>query len=401
MESQQKPLFLVFVHRPFIIGEKYNDDDEKLRDRIVYTYPERNEEGFCDKLVSSVVSLYTMVSHMEGSNELDLISFFDWKIGICTFVRDDGNVLFFMLRYNAKVPDGILKNNISCIFRGIFFVLGKNGMNDVSYLVFYLRFEANRLFSEILPINNDKIMDFSFPNIQSCETSCHSLTTLMVEQILLKKDSRIWGVSCFMNNMILASQTPMDIVQKFLFVPSDAPQSIVYLTKEERDCIMNQKGCLCYIPEKEINEATLLRFENSNVVFFILTDKVVSEDLYSYLLELIPRTMEQMYINKSKPVINYPPDTAMYDKTMLIFREGEMGMASREHALSIHNKFVNNNRITDIIMKDPQTLTYAINTYGVENYSSCSSAIDLSTEQQCSYCIRQSPQIFRFISALQ
>ena len=390
-----KPFLIIFNHKIFKKNEKFEENCSNKICELIYKYPIKSDQQFTENLMNIIIASFTL-SIDKNNFGLKLISLKENKIIIDYYKIFEEELLFFIFICKSEYNDEILLKNLEYLKTGLFFILGEKGFKSNIILNDFLRSEGNRILKKYLPYYNKDLFSYSFFTIPFIDFQSSTLLISLTELYLLKNDLRIWSIVCFYDNSILISQTPLEIVRLILFSSPESPQTKIYLTSKQRELILLNSNTNPNIPNEEIIEGTLLRFEKDKMVYYIITVPQVVEDLLLNILNIINKSMLNINIINSKHTVPYSFGTLMYDKEMMFLREGELNSNAQDLSIKIHSIFIKENDIKEILIKNPSELIVGTNFYGVENYSYINESKFGLIEQIYDEAINKSPQILRF-----
>ena len=394
MESKINPIFIAFHHTPFQKGEECEDDSENSR-QILYLYPPKSDMEITKGLISLVVSLSTYANITLGGKPLEFISLQEKKISISTFEKSDKSQIVFILNMDPKFEDQFVCKQMKTLTEVIHFLLSKKTIEDNQKMKEFFLTEGPRIMDIIYPETHDGNASIIFPSITYAEKHQGILPTSLTELYLMNTDPRIWGICCFVDGSLLVSMTPISIIHLFLFTAPDTPQETVYLTRENRKQILEQENVVANIPDEDNIPATLIRYEDQKILFYVLTEANVEGDLLLKVIDTLKKSSPHISLIK-KQRTKFPTGTIMYDKYMMMLRTSSQKDIDKK-AEYIHTLFNEEREIHDALIRNSQEMTIAYNTFGVENYSTVQNSIKPTIEQAYDEAKRQSPQITRYI----
>ena len=391
------PVFIIFEHTPFQKGDELEDDSQNSRN-VLYTYPSKSKQDIVQGLISLVVSLSTYANMSLDGNRLDFIALQDKKLAISYFDKTDKSQIVFILISYQCIEEQSLKMALSSLMSGLFFLFGSDGLEKTQQLIDFFVADGPRLINMIMPnleTEQESKLAITFPSIPSAEMHESILPTSLTELYLMTSDPRIWGICCFVDSHLLMSMSPISLVKLFLYMTPDSPQDSVYLTRENREEILNEKNIKPEIPDQDIIPATLLKFDHDTVVFYVLTSPLAQGDLLLNIVDTLQKTMPHI-LKVTDRKTKFPDNTLMYDRKMMLLRKG-VSIPCEKKTSFMHTLFNEKRPATDALLRDGDHLLIGYNTYDVENFSAVDCNYKQKIEEVYDKAKLQSPQIHRFL----
>lgn len=407
-DSKEISCFCVFHHVPFERGKEGDEDGGHIIEQLLYKYPESYPQRTMEHLLSVLISLYTFTS-LSNNKNLEFLSWSKSKVAIRTFKKKDNSLIFFVLRVPSSYSDNAISREIDIITKGIIFSLGPENVSNNDILKEYLNKNGNHLsFASFLPPSSSPptqtlLIDpipFSFANILNAEWHRPNLASALLEVSIMQAYSTVWGITCFSNGYLLASHMPIYMIRFFDFVTqsnSDSNQNlfsnktIVYLTKEDRMNLLSYPGAISEIPDQDIIECSLIKFQHELVTFYLLTDPNIKPEIYEKIHETLSREMIEISSESSAYTENESlenssfsntfnnltfsynessPNTIVYNSVLNELNVGQPTDEFQRMAIEAHNLFSTNEDLRDIIMNNAKEFTLCMNILNVEYYAS-------------------------------
>ena len=311
-----------------------------------------------------------------GDKEIRFLSFDSFKIAINSFSLDDNSYIFFILRINSDYTDNIVQYTLNRITDIIFFILGDKYKKDTEILEIYLKNEGNKIIDTVLNATklNSIRYNITFPSVDKikCVNGSDVIPTLMCS--IQKFSSQIWGISCFVDQKLLVSQIPISICTLFQYIPDREDKFEVFLNKFQRKQIIQTPAYNSSIPDLDIIPSLVLVYRDSvkKITFYVLVDPLfIKQDmLVTKVKESIEISFPFIY-NNAKNLIpeESVPNTINYDSYLLDLSAIKSTDSCEENFLMIRDAFLNDNRLTEILMKNPKNLTIGYRIIPLEYYS--------------------------------
>lgn len=367
--------FFIF-HNVSLAKESENCDDDDLLSHVLFQYKNILSDEELKKYLTVIISLFTFTKISLGDKEIRLLSFDSFKIAINTFLMNDDSSIFFVLKISSDFPDEIIQNTLNRINNVIFFFLGNTFKNDIKFLQNYLSKEGNRIID--ISLNASKLSllkcNISFPSQSknNCDNCAIIISTLMTS--IQKLSVKIWGSSCFIENKLLISQIPISISTFFQYIPLNDGNFPVFLNDFQREQIIQSPNFCSSIPNLDVIESVVLVFTDSlkKVAFYILVDCsfIKEELLIKKIKEMIDSSYPFIYENSEDTTTEENvANTISYDSYLLDVKIGESSETFEENVLKARNSFLNDNRLNEIVMKNPKDLTICYRIISMEHYS--------------------------------
>ena len=391
------PIFIVFEHKPFQKGDELEDDSQNSRN-ILYNYPSKSTQEIVQGLISLVISLSTYSNLSLDGNRLDYISLHDKKLAISYFDKTDNSQIVFILISYQNIEEQSLKNALNDLMSGLFFIFGPEGLEKTQQLIDFFVADGSRLINMIMPnleTEEESKIAFAFPAIPFAEMHESILPTSLTELYLMSSDPRIWGICCFVDSHLLMSMSPISLVRLFLYMTPDSPQDTVYLTRKDREAILNENNIKPEIPDQDIIPATMLKFDHGTVVFYVLTSPLAQGGLLLNIVDTLQKTMPHI-LKVTDRKTKFPDNTMMYDKKMMLLKKG-VTLPNDKTTSFMHTLFNEKRPANDALLRDAEKLLIGYNTYDVENFSIVDCNCQQKIEEVYDKAKLQSPQIHRFL----
>ena len=367
-ESSQA-FFCLFQYK---LRDAGSDEKEDFLQYLIYRYPSTIADSKIEFVLRFLVSMQTYIKNaIESDKILDFLSLSNTKIAIRTYLKKDGTTLFFVLRVSSKYSDFSISRTLDHIKRGLFFVLGPDGFEDSeNKLKSYLEQEGEKIFSNIVSDNIDPIT-FSFINVPNAEWHRPNLATVLTVVTLMQTYPEVWGIVCFSNDLLLASHSPIDIVRFFNYVQTDAKKTPVYLTRDDRNFLMEFPGSISNIPDLDVIEASLVKFQHKTVVFYLLTDPQISQNVFEKIHETLTKTMvEILNVSSETKKHQFPPNTLVYNNILNVLNAGPASEEFQNMAISAHDLFAKDDKLRDMVLHNAREFSVCMNIIKVEHYAS-------------------------------
>lgn len=391
------PVLIVYHHKPFEKGKELEEEAHKNSENILFIYPQKSDPEITEQLLSVFISLDTYSNLSLNSNHIDFLSLHEQKIAIEYYARPDNSYTVFILCLSSSYEDIAVKNATKQLMRGVFFILGPEGICNSQLISNVFVAEGERMINLVIPKDGNS-MNISFPSLHTAEKHPSMLPTGLTELYMMNTDPRIWGISCFVDEQLLISMSPPSIVKLFQFSSPISPQDKVYLTKADREIILNEQNFKGNIPENDVIVANLMRFDKRSVTFFVLASEI-SEDLLLKVSDTINNKTIPHITSMQPKRSNYPNSLLMYDRDMMVVHSGQLSADSEQSAAFLHSMFIDEKRpAIDGLVGNFDEIVIGFNTHGLENYTTIPNDSECIFEELYSTAIHQSPQLSRYLS---
>ena len=396
-----KTSFYVFIHNPYKRGGEGNEDGSKILDHLLYFYPSTIPDRQLEHLLGVLISLYTFTSLSLEGKSLDFISWSNSKLAIRTISLDSDTKLFFVLRAPSIYSDTSVSCALDHIKLGLSFVLGEKGLLSKEILIDYLKNNGERVLKKVLPPDNPNPLIFSFTNLPNAEWNRASVASTLTELIVMRLDKRIWGCVFFIDNLLLISHSPLDIIQLFSFIPENEFKIPVFLTLKDREGLIGYKGCIAEIPELSNINTLLLKFKYDRVTFFVLTSPNIDENLINQIDKTVRISLPQISTSPLETTKQQcPHNSLVYDGELNMLKVGTSSIEFQKNAILAHDLFVRNDKLKDIIMGNIKEFTLCMNILSVEYHSSVQGNSKSNFEELYDDTLKLNPELFRFLQGL-
>ncbi|OHT16563.1 hypothetical protein TRFO_13161 [Tritrichomonas foetus] len=393
--------FCVFHHNPFQRGNEGGEDGSLILQQLLYKYPSNIPDRSMEHLLSVLISLYTFTSLSLEGKKLDFLSWSNSKVAIQTYAKQDGSLLFFVLRVPSIYSDFSISRALEHLKRGLFFVLGTDGFEANEILQKYLEDNGPKICSVIVPLSSPDPLPFSFTNLPNAEWHRPNVATVLTEVTLMQTYPEVWGIVCFSYGLLLASHSPIDIIRFFDFVTTDAKRTKVYLTKEDRKYLLEFPGSISEIPESDVIETLLLKFQHESVVFYLLADPNIPQEVYEKIHETLTRAMpEILSVSNEAKKPQFPPNTLVYNSVLNILNAGPSSDDFQNMAINAHDLFTREENLRDIVMHNAREFSVCMNIIKVEHYASVSGNSKLSMKEMYDMALKEIPDLVSYLQSL-
>ncbi|OHS95188.1 hypothetical protein TRFO_02117 [Tritrichomonas foetus] len=399
--------FCVFYHNPFKRGNEGAEEGHIL-EQLIYKYPPTLSDRMMEHILGIMISLYTFTTLSMKKKELDFMAWSKSKVAIRTTTNPDGSVFFFLLRAPAACSNSSISKMLDHIKNGIFFSIGPEKMYSIPDLQNYLNNFGNSILSKLLPFNLPtqpnanapfNPLPFSFTNLQNAEWHRPSVATLLTEVTLMQTFPELWGIACYFNDLLLVSHSPIDLIRCFDFV-EDSKKAKVYLTKEDRLRLLEFPGSVSKIPEQEIIEANLLKFQHDSVSFYLLTDPNLSQETHEKIHESLIRALpdiSNVTPDVKKPI--FPQNTLVYNRVLNMLRFGNASEDFQETAIYGHDLFAREPQLRDVVMHNSKEFSLCMNIVNFEHYASINGGSKMSLLEMYDESLRANPELLPFLQS--
>jgi hypothetical protein len=393
--------FCAFEHNPFQRGAEGGEDGSQILKQLVYVYPDGQTDRAMEHLLSVIISFYTFTTLSLSGKKLDFLSWSNSKVAIRTIPLLDGTVLFLVLLAPSVYSDSSVSRALDHIKRGLFFVLGTENLSSVHPVRAYLDAEGVRLCRLILPPESPDPLPFSFTNLPTAEWSRAAVIATLTELTIMHKYPCVWGIVCFMNDLLLVTHSPPEIIRLFDFVAPGTSRAAVFLSPDDRRALTGYKGCVAAIPEREAIPTVLLRFQQETVVFFMLTDPEMPQETFGQIHETVTRAMVEIAAaDVERSEAKYPPNTIVYERVLHILRSGLATPEFQGNAIYAHDSFVRDPKLKDLVMHNAREFSVCMNILSVEHFAAVNGAGRGSLEEMYDEALRANPELLRYLQSL-
>lgn len=398
MESfdSTQPCFLIFYHNPFQRGNE-GVEDGTILEQLIYKYPETIPDTAIEVLLGVIVSLYTFTTLALNGRNLDCLSWTKSKLAIrSTKNPTDGSLLYFVLCVPDICSNAATISTIDYLKSGIFFALGDK-MYSIQELRNYLELHGNSICS-ILPSNLDPIQ-FSFYNMPNAEWHRSSVTTILTQVHLMQTYSQLWGIACYVGNLLLVSHSPISLFRYVNFV-EDNPRTEIFLTKDDRAKLIDYPNSIAQIPDEDIIKALLLKFQHESIVFYLIADPNIENDLYEKVHETLAKIIPELAtVSPDDQKLNFPNNTLVYNNILCLLRNGQTTEEFQRSCIHAHDLFSQDHELRDLITYNAREFTIGMNIVNFEHYASINGGRKLSLPEMYDEALRANPELIPFLQS--
>jgi hypothetical protein len=393
--------FCAFEHNPFQRGGEGGEDGGQLLQQLIYSFPHGQSDRSVEHLLSMIISFYTFTTLSLSGKKLDFLCWSSSKVAIRTIALADGTLIFLVLRAPVVYSDSSVSGALDHIRRGLFFVLGDVGFSTLPPIKNYLDSEGDRVCHSVLRPESTDPLQFSFTNLPAAEWSRSSVIATLTELDVMHKYPTVWGIACFMNDLVLITHSPLEIIRLFEFLPAGGERSNVFLSVEDRRRLIDYKGCVAAIPDRETIPTVLLRFQQETVVFFVLADPELSQDLFDQIHETLNRAMVDIAAAETeRSDQKYPPNTIMYDRVLHILRAGQPTPDFQANAIYAHDSFVRDSKLKDLVMHNAREFSSCADILSIEYFAAVQDKGKATLEEMYDEALRANPELLRYLQSL-
>jgi hypothetical protein len=306
-----------------------------------------------------------------------------------------------VLRAPAIYSDSSVSRALDHIRRGLFFVLGDVGFSTLPPIKTYLDSEGDRICHLVLRPESADPLQFSFTNLPTGEWSRSAVIATLTELNVMHKYAAVWGIACFMNDLVLITHSPPEIIRLFDFLPAGGQRSAVFLSAEDRHRLTDYKGCVAVIPEREAIRTVLLRFQRETVVFFVLVDPDLPQESFGEIHETLNRAMVDIaVVDTERAEQKYPQNTIVYDRVLHILRAGQPTPDFQANAIYAHDSFVRDAKLKDLVMHNAREFSSCMNILSIEHFAAVQDKGKATLEEMYDEALRANPELLRYLQSL-
>lgn len=447
-ETKQNSCFCVFHHMPFARGKEGDDDGGHILEKLIYKYPETISDRAMENFLSVIISFYTFTTLSLNNKQIDFLSWSNSKVAIRIFETLDKTLIFFVLRVSSTYSDHAISREIDFIKRGIFFALGPEQISNIDVLKEYFRTKGPNLsFTKFISnSSHPKLLadpiSFSFSNLPHLKWNRASVATVLIEVTIMQTYSTIWGIVSLYENKLLASHMPIDMINYSEYLPPSHEsnseffkQGKVYITKEDRMNLLAYPGSIAQIPDEEIIECFLFKYQYESIVFYLLADPKITQEESEKIPEILTHEMAEIVSTASSPpslseppssgmsvsdsysalnliddvsLFNYeletnsdfPPNSIVYNSVLHVLQAGQPTEEFQQRATYVHDLFATNDSLRDIILHNAKEFVVCMNIFDVEFYSSVSEHSKMGLKYLYDKCLQTMPGLKQYIENL-
>ncbi|KAK8891547.1 hypothetical protein M9Y10_028760 [Tritrichomonas musculus] len=403
MESKEDSslfCFCVFHHQPFQRGIE-GVEEASIIDQLIYKYPSSLSDRSVEDFISAIISLYTYTTLTLQERNLDFLAWSKSKVAIRTIKnQEDKSILFFVLRLPEQYSNSSIIKTIDYLKNGIFFAIGPEKILLIPELKAYLTKHGNKICSIFNSLSNLNPIPFSFINMSNCEWHRSSIASVLTQVHIMQNFPDIWGISCFVDNLLLVSHTDIDIIRHFNFV-EDSKKVTVYLTKSDRSKLIDYPRSIAEIPELEMIESLLLKFQFKNVVFYLLSNPKITEETLKNVEQILNQIISEVsVVFHDETKLHYPKNTLFYNRLLEMLRcSGKTTKEFQKNCVFAHDMFNRHSELKDIVLKNSIEFFVGMNIVNLENFSSINENPKLSLIDMFDETIKANPELFRLLQS--
>ena len=390
--------FFVFHHNPFKQGNE-GTEDTKIFDQLIYKYPESVTDRMIEHLLGIIISIYSFATLSLKRSKVDFMQWKKSKIAIRTTVHPDGTLIFFVLRILDIYSDTSAEMMVELLKNGIFFAMGPDQMSSIPALQKYLEIFGKQICSKVLPNETTDPLQCSFHNLPNAEWHRSSVATILTEVTLMQTYPELWGIVCFVDGLLLVSHSPINIVRYFDFV-SDQKQVKVYLTRENRASLLDFPGSIAKIPDNDIIEAHLHKFQYEVVSFYIIADPNLPNESLEKIHEALNHIMPDI-VNVT-PDTNpslFPPNTLVYNRVLNMLRAGQSNEDFQKTVIYGHDTFAREPYLRDLVMHNIKEFSICMNIVNFEHYASVNGGLKMTLMEMYDEALKANPELLPFLQS--
>jgi hypothetical protein len=211
----------------------------------------------------------------------------------------------------------------------------------------------------------------------------------------------VWGIACFIGDLLLVTHSPPEIIRLFDFVAPGAATADVFLSPDDRRALTGYRGCVAAIPERDAIPAQLLRFQQDGVVFFLLADPAIPQETFVHVHETVTRAMVEIAAaDVEKSEVKYPPNTIVYERVLHNLRSGTATPEFQANAIYAHDGFARDPKLKDLVMHNAREFSVCMNILSVEYFAAVNGAGRASLEEMYDEALRANPELLRYLQSL-
>jgi hypothetical protein len=379
--------------------------------QVVYSFPENLNERSLEPLLGVIISLYTFTTLSLSDKKLDFMCWSQSKVAIRTVRLSDETLLFLFLRAPAVYSDSSVNRALDHIRRGLFFVLGETGLSSIPPIRAYLEAQGPRICRSVLPLDSPDPLPFSFTNLPSTEWDRSAEIAALTELSLVHHYPVVWGIVCFLNDLLLVSHSPLEIIRLFTFVPPENKRSTVFLSRDDRTQLTDYAGCVAQIPDLDVIPADLATFAHeapsgdarrpSNVVLFsLLLDPSIDAETFAKIHEALNRAMIDIIAGIHESTEPEPPrNVIVYNRVLHMLKCGIATPEFQSNAIYAHDSFMRDDNLKELIMHNAREFSVCMNILSIEHLAAVP-GIGKPLEELYDDALTLNPELPRYLRSL-
>ena len=393
--------FCIFHHKPFQKGIE-GAEEASILDQLIFKYPDFLANRSVEDFISAIISLYTYTTMSLKQKNLNFLSWTKSKVAIRTIKNcSDDSILFFVLRVPEQYSNASIIKTIDYLKNGISFALGPEKVNSITTLKEYLNKNGSKICTIFNYLSDFNIIPFSFNKIPNCEWYRSSIAAVLAEVQLLQAYPEVWGAVCYVSNLLLVSHTDIDIIRYFDFV-DNLKRVTVYLTRNDRLKLIEYPRANSNIPDLDFIEALLLKFQYENVIFYLLADPKISNEIYDKIKNILNKIMPEISIVfPDDQKLHLPKNTLIYNRILQMLRySNKTSKEFQTNCVYAHDLFNQDPKLKDIVLNNSREFFIGFNILNFEHFSSVIENSKRSLIEMFDESIKGSPELLRILQNL-
>ena len=394
---------LIFHHNPFQRGSEGEEDANLILRQLIYHYPSNTDDRSIEHLLGVVISLYTFTSLSLEGRKLEFVAWSNSKLSIRIVELDDKSKIFFVLREQEHFSDRSIARMLDFIINGVYFCVGEKVMKDFDKLKNYFAENGERLFNDVINIaaSDESLINFAFSDVKCMSWHRSGVTATLMELMIMQTYKDVWGIVSFVNDMLLISHSPLEIIKLFKFVDKESKRTRVFLKRKNREILTNYKCCIAQIPDKDEIEADLIRVQQESVIFYLLVSPEISQETIDQINEIFVRSIPDILSGiLDKTTTNYPSNSIVFNEVLDILKVGNITNEFRDNAILAHDSFLKNQKLRDIITHNSKSFSISMNILNVEHHASVKNNQKQTLEDMYEESLHVNPELQRFLQSL-
>lgn len=390
--------FCIFHHKPFQKGIE-GAEEASILDQLIFKYPDFLTDRSVEDFISAIISLYTYTTMSLKQKNLNFLSWTKSKVAIRTIKNgSDDSILFFVLRVPEQYSNTSIIKTIDYLKNGISFALGPEKVNSITALKEYLTKNGSKICTIFNYLSDFNIIPFSFNNIPNCEWYRSSIAAVLAEVQLLQAYPEVWGAVCYVGNLLLVSHTDIDIIRYFDFV-DNLKRVTVYLTRDDRLKLIEYPRANYNIPDLDFIETLLLKFQYENVIFYLLADPKISNEIYDKIENILNKIMPEISIVfPDDQKLHLPKNTLIYNRVLQMLRcSNKTSKEFQANCVYAHDLFDQDPKLKDIVLNNSREFFIGFNILNFEHFSSVIENSKRSLIEMFDESLKGSPELLRIL----
>lgn len=339
--------FLIFKHKPRII--EGDGECVSITEKIIYKYPDTIPDEKIEHLLGFLITMITLSKDLFECDSVDFIECSNSNFGIYTIEGDEIDHYFALKlskRFNKKNTINIVKKIYNCLF----FFFGPSFFSNNTVVTEGITNKLNDIVKYMISDENLSNFDFTFYNIFA-EWYRDSLSAC-VQASLLNKIDEVYGSALFLNDLVVFTDLPADLVIFFRLIKetTDVFISREFYNKSYHDSTQE------YIKKK------IIIVVNDCYKSYIIIERETDHKLIEEITVKTRNRLSSCSMYHRPDSFEYSRNTLKYSGRSIILRSGEYDQGAKNEAILSYDLLSDNNsREVFICSPDLFTLSFKIN----------------------------------------